>query len=81
LEIVELTSDQGFLDEVNQWGQARAKNVQKAQTDIAAWLDGGDKPEGEGVWNSQYVRAKSEGKTGYEKHQTVFRPQKPKDKR
>ena len=48
MEIVELTSDPGFLDEVNQWGQARAKNVQKAQTDIAAWLDGGDKPEGEG---------------------------------
>ena len=81
MEIVELTSDPGFLDEVNQWGQARAKNVKKAQTDIAAWLDGGDKPEGEGVWNSQYVRAKSGGETGYERHQTVFRPQAPKDKR
>jgi len=81
LEIVELSSDQGFLDEVNQWGAARAQNVQKAEADIAAWLDGGEKPEGDGVWNSQYVRAKGDKDAGFEPHQTVFRPKPPVDKR
>lgn len=81
LEIVELSSDPAFLTEVNQWGQARAKNVQKAQADVAAWLDGGAEPDGDGVWNSQYVRAKGNNEDGFEPHQTVFRPKPPVDNR
>jgi len=81
LEITDLADDPAFLDEVNQWGRARAQNVQKAQADIAAWLDGGEAPTGEGVWNSQYVKAKGGSENGFEPHQTVFRPKAPKDLR
>lgn len=78
LDIVELSSDPEFLAEVNQFGQARSQNVQKAQADIVAWLEGGEKPSGEGVWNSQYVRAKGQGEDGFENHQTIFRPSPPR---
>lgn len=81
LEITELGDDPSFLAEVNQWGQARAKNVSKAKADIAAWLDGGEAPTGDGVWNSQYVRAKGTAGEGFEPHQTVFHVRKPVDKR
>lgn len=81
LDIVELSSDPAFMEEVNQWGKARAQNVQKAQADIAAWIEGGAKPDGQGVWNSQYVRAKGQGDAGFEPHQTIFRPKPPLDKR
>lgn len=81
LEITELSADRGFFAEVNQWGQARAQNVARQQADAKAWLEGGDKPTGEGVWNSQYVRAKGVTSDGFEPHQTIFKPAKPVDRR
>ena len=81
LEITDLKDDLGFTAEVEEWSKARAKNVQKQQSDVADWQAGGDAPTGEGVWNSQYVRAKGSNKDGFEHHQTIFKLAKPVDKR
>lgn len=81
LEITELTADPAFTREVEAWGQARARNVQKAEADVAAWLAGGARPTGDGVWNQQYVRARGGKEEGFAPHQTVFRPAEPVDKR
>lgn len=81
LEITDLQDDPGFLSEVNAWGRKRQENVAKQEADAAHWLDTGDEPTGEGVWNSQYVQAKGKSAPGYQPHQTVFSCAQPVDKR
>jgi hypothetical protein len=81
LEITDLASDPGFKAEVEAWGQARSKNVEKAREDVAEWLAGGAEPAGDGVWNRQYVHAKGAAKDGFAPHQTIFRPKTPVDRR
>lgn len=82
LEITKLEDDPGFLEEVNQFGAARQANVAKQQADAARWMEGGEEPTGEGVWNSQYVRAKTNpAGDGFLPHQTVFKVKKPVDRR
>ncbi len=81
LVITDLKDDPAFMGEVEEWGRARARNVEKQKSDIANWHAGGDKPTGEGVWNSQYVRAKGNNQDGFEPHQTVFKLSMPIDKR
>ncbi|MEM7768140.1 MAG: DUF6065 family protein [Pseudomonadota bacterium] len=81
LEITELTDDPAFTRAVEAFGQARARNAQKAQADVTAWLAGGAKPTGDGVWNQQYVKAKGSGEPGFAPHQTVFHLKDPEDKR
>ncbi len=81
LDITDLASDPGFKAEVEAWGQARSKNVEKARKDVAEWLAGGAEPAGDGVWNRQYVHAKGAAKDGFAPHQTIFRPKPPVDRR
>jgi len=81
LEITDLRDDAGFLAEVEQFGRARAQNVQKAAADVETWLAGGAKPTGDGVWNQQYVRARGADEPGFQPHQTVFKPKAPVDRR
>lgn len=82
LEIQQLESDTGFLQEVDAWGQQRQQNVQKQQQDAARWQQTGERPTGEGVWNSQYVRARSRATgEGFMPHQTAFKCAEPVDKR
>ncbi len=82
LEIHNLTDDPGFLGEVNKWGAQRQANVAKQKADAAKWQATGEKPTGDGVWNSQYVRAKGkEGAEGFQPHQTIFKCAGPIDKR
>ena len=82
LEIHELTEDAGFMQEVQQWGVQRQKNVTQQQADAARWQATGEKPTGDGVWNSQYVRAKSkESDAGFQPHQTAFKCAPVDDKR
>ncbi len=82
LEIHELAEDPAFLDEVNQWGVARQQNVAKQQQDAQKWIETGERPSGDGVWNAQYVRSKSrDPAAGFLPHQTVFKPQEPVDHR
>lgn len=82
IEICDLADDPGFLAEVNSWGQKRQDNVVKQQSDVQEWLQTGEMPTGEGVWNSQYVRRKGrEGGEGFLPHQTVFKPSEVKDQR
>ena len=81
LEICDLEDDPEFLSEVQAWGKIRQQNSAKQRKDVENWLEGGEKPKGEGVWNSQYVRAKARSEDGYLPHQTVFRCSDPKDKR
>lgn len=80
LEIVELQSDPGFMAEVNQFGRARQQNVAKQQTDAHRAAQTGEALKGEGVWNSQYVRAKGKENGGFVPHQTIFHSPKPIDK-
>ena len=80
LEIDLLSNDPGFLDEVNQFGQARAANVERQQADAARAQMTGEALTGEGVWNAQYVKAKGkEPGEGLAPHQTIFNPQMPID--
>lgn len=81
LEITDLKDDPAFMGEVEEWGRARARNVEKQKSDVAKWQAGGDQPKGEGVWNSQYVRAKGNSQDGFERHQTVFKLSEPIDRR
>jgi Family of unknown function (DUF6065) len=81
LEITALEDDPGFLSEVNAWGSKRQENVAKQAADAALWIETGEKPTGEGVWNSQYVRARGEGEEGFLPHQTVFSCAAAVDKR
>jgi hypothetical protein len=82
LEIHNLDSDPAFLNQVNQWGTQRQANVSAQQQEAARWQRTGEKPTGEGVWNSQYVRARGrEGGEGFAPHQTAFRCQDPEDHR
>jgi len=81
LEIAELTDDPGFLAEVNAWGSKRMGNVAKQASDATRWLKTGEKPTGEGVWNSQYIRKKGKGAEGFLPHQTLFSCAPPVDKR
>lgn len=81
LEITELKDDPGFLGEVNAWGQTRQANVAKQQADAAHWVETGEKPTGEGVWNEQYVAAKGKAAEGFQPHQTVFSCNPAIDKR
>lgn len=82
LEISHLADDPGFLAEVNEWGKARQQNVERQRQNAARWQETGEKPTGEGVWNSQYVRRKGKGAAeGFAPHQTVFKPSDPVDKR
>ena len=82
LEISDLSSDPGFQAEVEQFGQARTKNVEAQQINAAnAALSGGPLSP-KGVWNGQYVRAKGGASAeGFNPHQTVFKPKSPTDKR
>jgi len=80
LEIDLLSNDPGFLDEVNQFGQARAANVERQQADAARAQKTGEDLTGEGVWNAQYAKAKGkEPGEGLAPHQTIFNPQMPVD--
>ena len=82
LELHDLAEDSAFHEEVNQWGEQRQQNVSKQQEDANRWMQTGERPTGEGVWNSQYVRSKNkESDEGFIPHQTVFKPAKPADKR
>lgn len=82
LEIRNLADDPGFLAEVQAWGEQRQQNVQKQQADAARWQTTGEVPTGEGVWNSQYVRAKSrDTDEGFQPHQTAFKCNAAVDKR
>lgn len=82
LEIHDLAEDPAFLEEVNQWGIARQQNVAKQQQDAERWIETGERPSGDGVWNTQYVRRKGkEVADGFLPHQTVFRTPVPRDKR
>ena len=82
LEIADLADDPGFLEEVNKFGAARQQNVAKQQADAARWMETGEEPTGDGVWNSQYVKARSRsGGDGFLPHQTVFKCASPEDKR
>lgn len=63
LEIANLSDDPGFLAEVNQFGQARQANIARQQANMQKAIKNDeslnpDTFSGEGVWNSQYVRAK-----------------------
>jgi len=80
LEIDHLAKDPGFFAEVNEFGRARAANVQRQQADALRAQQTGEVLTGEGVWNAQYVKAKAKdtGK-GLTPHQTIFKPQKPLD--
>lgn len=82
LEIHSLAEDPAFMADVEKWGQTRQKNVEKQQADAQNWLKTGEEPTGDGVWNSQYVRARARD-TGdtFSPHQTVFKCQEPIDKR
>lgn len=82
LEMTNLADDPGFLEEVNTFGAARQQNVAKQQADAAHWMETGEEPTGEGVWNSQYVRAQSKSKgEGFLPHQTIFKLKPTEDKR
>jgi hypothetical protein len=82
LEICDLASDPVFMQEVQQWGNRRQENVTRQQQDAARWQATGEKPTGEGVWNSQYVRAKSNPTgDGFQPHQTAFKCRPAEDKR
>lgn len=82
LEITRLEDDPGFLEEVNKFGAARQANAAKQQADAQRWMETGEAPTGEGVWNSQYVRMRSNVKgEGYQPHQTVFKVKAPEDRR
>ena len=77
-----LQDDPGFLKEVETWGQQRQQNVAKQQQDAIRWQQTGEIPTGEGVWNSQYVRAKSRDTgEGFSPHQTAFKCADPVDRR
>ncbi len=80
LEIDLLSKDPGFFAEVNEFGRARASNVQRQQADALRAQQTGETLTGEGVWNAQYVKAKAkETGEGMEPHQTIFKPQIPID--
>lgn len=81
LEIDLLAKDPGFLAEVNEFGRARAANVARQQADARRAQMTGEQLTGEGVWNSQYVKAKGTDKGGAAPHQTVFTPGHPIDVR
>lgn len=80
LEITKLEDDSGFYKEVNDFGKARQANVAKQQMDAARAQETGEALTGEGVWNAQYVKAKGKAGAG-SRHQTVFKPKPPVDKR
>lgn len=82
LELTRLDDDPGLVQQVNEFGAARQQNVARQQADATRWMETGEAPTGDGVWNSQYVRAKSKStEDGYSPHQTVFRVKKPVDTR
>ncbi len=82
LEITALESDPAFLKEVEAWGAQRQQNVQKQQADAKEWMETGERPTGEGVWNSQYVRAKnSMADKAFQPKQTIFKCADPEDQR
>jgi len=81
LEVHRIEEDPAFLEEFQTWHIRRQQNAEAAAKAVEAWEQGGDKPTGEGAWNSAYVRAKKVGKDGYEPVQTIFKPAKPVDKR
>ncbi|MGB0907638.1 MAG: DUF6065 family protein [Maricaulaceae bacterium] len=79
LEIAQLANDPGFAADVKNFGVARKKNVETQQENAVSATTSNTLPTTEGVWNAQYVKAKSAlPDNGYVPHQTVFRPKKPK---
>lgn len=81
LEVRDLAEDPGFMAEVEAWNARRQQNVAQASQAVTEWLESGEKPTGEGAWNSAYVRERVEGETGYEPLQTIFKCEPPKDRR
>jgi hypothetical protein len=81
LEVRDLASDPAFMAQVEAWNQRRQENVAQASAAVTNWLETGEKPSGEGAWNSAYVREKTEGESGYEPVQTIFKCGPPQDKR
>ncbi|MEL6369336.1 MAG: DUF6065 family protein [Pseudomonadota bacterium] len=82
LELTNLTDDPGFLDATNEFAKARQANVAKVQADAEKREKTGEPISSDGVWNSQYARAKSATQgSGLLPHQTVFNCQEPEDKR
>ena len=81
LEITALSSDLGFKAEVEQFGKARAANVDAQKINAAKAALAGEAPKPDGVWNAQYVKAKGAAPSeGFTPHQTVFKPKPPVQK-
>lgn len=81
LEVRDMDEDPGFVAEYNEWYARRQNNVAQASEATRTWIEGGDKPTGEGAWNSAYVRQTDESGDGNERAQTIFKCAPPVDKR
>lgn len=81
LEVRDMNEDPGFVAEFNEWYARRQTNVAQAAEATEKWMGGGEKPTGEGAWNSAYVRQTTDSDDTPERAQTVFKCAPPVDKR
>lgn len=81
LEVRNMNEDPGFVAEFNEWYARRQTNVAQASDATQKWIEGGEKPTGEGAWNSAYVRQTIDSGDDLERAQTIFKIAPPVDKR
>ncbi len=81
LEVRDMNEDPGFVAEFNEWHARRQTNVAQASEATQKWVEGGEKPTGEGAWNSAYVRQTVDSDDDSERAQTIFKVAPPVDKR
>jgi len=78
MEIRDLSEDQAFMQQVQDWEKERAGNYEKQQQAEKQWESEGRKPELKELWNSQYAKGKGAEKNKTP-HQSLFKCAEPKN--